>query len=63
MTKRISQSKTKLGAVIGGICIVAGAILAAYDGAISGPELITTIGIGVGAILFGVGLRDAIEKK
>lgn len=63
MNKPISQSKTKSGAVIGGICIVAGAIVAAMDGAVSGAELVTTIGIGIGAILFGVGLRDAIEKK
>jgi len=63
MNKPVSQSKTKVGAVIGGVCIVAGAIVAAYDGAISGAELVTTIGIGIGAILFGIGLRDAIGKK
>jgi len=63
MNKPVSQSKTKIGAVIGGVAIVAGAIVAALDGAISGPELISTIGIGIGAILFGVGLRDAIDKK
>jgi len=61
MNKPISQSKTKIGAVIGGIAIVAGAIVAAYDGALSGAELVSTIGIGIGAILFGVGLRDAIS--
>ena len=63
MIKPVSQSKTKIGAVVGGCAIIFGAILAAYDGAISGAELVSTIGIGVGAILFGVGLRDAIEKK
>jgi len=63
MIKPISKSKTKIGALVGGVAIVAGAIVAALDGAISGPELISTIGIGIGAILFGVGLRDAISKK
>lgn len=63
MNKPVSQSKTKLGAVVGGVAIVAGAIVAAIDGAIAGPELISTIGLGIGVILFGVGLRDAISKK
>jgi len=63
MIKPISKSKTKIGALIGGVAIVAGAIVAALDGAVSGSELISTIGIGIGAILFGVGLRDAISKN
>jgi len=63
MTKTISQSKTKIGAVVGGIAIIGGAIAAAYDGAISGIELVSTIGLGIGAVLFGLGLRDALEKK
>ena len=63
MIKPISKSKTKLGAVIGGCAIVGGAITATLDGALSGAELVSTIGIGIGAILFGVGLRDAISKN
>jgi len=54
-------SKTKLGAVIVGV----GTVLVAAGGAISG-ELTVVIAIemaigGLAAILFGLGLRDAIS--
>ena len=63
MNKPAARSKTKMGAVIGGVAIIGGAIFAAYDGAMIGAELVSTIGIGIGVILFGVGLRDAITKN
>lgn len=55
-------SKTKLGAAIGGV----GTVLVAAGGAISG-ELSTAAAIemgivGIGAILFGLGIRDAISN-
>ena len=61
MGKPWYTSKTKLGAVIGGV----GTILVAAGGAISG-ELTTIVAIemsiaGIGAILFGLGLRNAIS--
>ena len=54
-------SKTKLGAVIGGV----GTVLVATGGAISG-ELSTPMAIemaiaGIAAVLFGLGLRNAIS--
>jgi len=61
MGKPWYMSKTKLGAVIGGV----GTILVATGGAISG-ELTLVVAIemyiaGIGAILFGLGLRNAIS--
>ena len=62
MDKPWYLSKTKLGAVIGGV----GTFLVATGGAISG-ELSTAAAIemkivGIGAILFGLGIRDAISN-
>ena len=61
MDKPWYYSKTKLGAVIGGV----GTVLVAVGGAISG-ELSTTAAIqmgivGVSAVLFGLGLRNALS--
>lgn len=54
-------SKTKLGAVIGGV----GTVLVAAGGAISGeisiPVAVEMGIVGIGAILFGLGIRDAIS--
>ena len=54
-------SKTKLGAVIGGV----GTVLVATGGYISGemsaPMAIEMGIVGIGAILFGLGIRDAIS--
>jgi len=55
-------SKTKLGAVIGGV----GTVLVAAGGVISG-ELSTAAAIqmgivGISAVLFGLGIRDAISN-
>ena len=54
-------SKTKLGAVIGGV----GTVLVAAGGAISGeisiPVAVEMGLIGIGAILFGLGIRDALS--
>ena len=54
-------SKTKLGGVVGGV----GTVLVAAGGAIS-EELSIPVAVemgivGIGAILFGLGLRDAIS--
>jgi len=55
-------SKTKLGAVIGGV----GTVLVAAGGAISGemsiPVAVEMGIVGIGAILFGLGVRDAISN-
>jgi hypothetical protein len=54
-------SKTKLGAVVGGV----GTVLVATGGYISGeltlPVAIEMGIVGIGAILFGLGIRDAIS--
>ena len=62
MGKPWYMSKTKLGAVIGGV----GTVLVATGGALSG-ELSTSAAIqmgivGISAVLFGLGLRDAISN-
>lgn len=61
MDKLWYASKTKLGAVIGGV----GTVLVATGGYISG-ELTIVIAVemgiaGIGAILFGLGLRNALS--
>ena len=61
MVKSWYLSKTKLGAVIGGV----GTVLVAVGGVIS-EEISLTVAIemsiaGIGAILFGLGLRDALS--
>ena len=61
MGKPWYASKTKLGAVIGG----AGTILVAAGGYISGelsaPIAIEMGLIGIGSVLFGLGIRDALS--
>jgi hypothetical protein len=61
MNKPWYLSKTKWGSLIGGGAIVIGAILSYSEGAIDGATVIELVGVGVGAILFGIGLRNAIE--
>lgn len=63
MTKAITQSKTKIGAVVGGVAIIGGTILSVYEGAIDGATAIKTLGIGIGVILFGLGVRDALPDS
>ena len=62
MTKKILQSKTKVGAVIcGGVIIVASA--GAYlEGALDGATATKQFFIGIGVILFGLGIRDALDQ-
>jgi len=61
MCKAWYLSKTKLGAVIGGV----GTILVAAGGAISGkmylPVALEMALLGIAGIMFGLGLRDAIS--
>ena len=61
MDKPWYLSKTKLGAVIGGV----GTVLVAVGGAISGeiaiPVAIEMAIAGIGVVVFGVGLRNAIN--
>jgi len=61
MVKPWYTSKTKLGAVIGGV----GTVLVATGGAISGelsPAFAIEMAIGgIAAVLFGLGIRDAIS--
>ena len=61
MDKPWYKSNTKLGAVVGG----AGTVLVAFGSAISGeisvPVAIEMGLVGLGAILFGVGIRNAIN--
>lgn len=61
MGKPWYMSKTKLGAVIGGV----GTVLVAAGGAISGeisiPVAVEMGIVGIGAILFGLGIRDALS--
>lgn len=63
MTKAITQSKTKIGAVIGGVAIIGGSIVASYEGAIDGATMTQQILLGIGVILFGLGLRDALPDS
>ena len=62
MTKKIVESKTKLGSVIGGASLVLGTIWGMYSGNISADQGMTLIGIGAGGILFGLGVRDALPN-
>ncbi|MFH1593735.1 MAG: hypothetical protein ABID09_03440 [Candidatus Omnitrophota bacterium] len=62
MTKAIIQSKTKMGAVIGGIAIIGGSIGALYEGAIDGGTFTQQLLLGIGIILFGLGIRDALDS-
>ena len=62
MTKKILQSKTKLGAVLGGLAIIGGTIGALYDGAIDGGTAAQQFILGIGIILFGLGIRDALDQ-
>ncbi len=60
MVKSWYKSKTKLGAVIGGV----GTVLVAAGGYISG-EITAPVAfemglVGIGALLFGLGIRDAL---
>lgn len=62
MDKPWYKSKTKLGAVIGGV----GTVLVAAGGYLSG-ELTAPVAlemglIGIGSVLVGLGLRDAISN-
>ena len=54
-------SKTKLGAVIGGV----GTVLVATGGAISGelsiPVAVEMGLVGIAAVVYGLGIRDAIS--
>ena len=63
MPKSILQSKTKLGAVISGLAIAGGAIGAWMEGTLDATTALNTVAVGVGVILVGVGIRDAIEKN
>ncbi len=62
MVKSWYKSKTKLGAVISGV----GTVLVATGGYISGeitaPIAFEMALVGIGALLFGLGLRDAISN-
>lgn len=62
MTKKITQSKTKLGSVIAGVAIIGGSIWAAYEGAIDGATATKQFILGIAVILFGLGLRDAFDR-
>jgi len=62
MTKKILQSKTKIGAVIAGVAIVGGSLLASYEGAIDGATAFKQVLIGIGVIFFGLGIRDALDR-
>lgn len=63
MTKAIIQSKTKMGAVIGGIAIIGGSLGALYEGAIDAGTFTVQFSLGIGVILFGLGLRDALDAQ
>jgi len=62
MTKKIRQSKTKIGSVIAGCAIIGGSIVAAYEGAIDGATATKQFILGIGIILFGLGIRDALDR-
>ena len=54
-------SKTKLGAVIGGVGTVLVATGGYISGEISAPGALEMGLVGIGAILFGLGIRDALS--
>jgi len=61
MTKKITQSKTKMGSVIAGLTIIGASLYALTEGAIDGATATKQFLIGIGIILFGVGIRDALD--
>jgi len=63
MSKKILESKTKLGAVLAGVGIIVSSVYAAYEGAIDGATAMEQVTLGAGVILFGIGLRDALSKN
>lgn len=62
MTKKIVESKTKIGSVIGGGALVVGALWGMYSGEIPAEQGLTLLGVGIGAVLVGLGLRDALPN-
>lgn len=57
------KSKTKIGSVVFGASVILGGVGTYLTGAVEIPELITTLTSGVGIVLFGLGLRDALPTK
>lgn len=45
------------------MAIVVGTGLSYFEGAMDGATAIKTIGLGIGVILFGIGLRDALPDS
>jgi len=62
MTKKITQSKTKIGSVICGGVIIVASLGALYEGAIDSATAAKQFFIGIGIVLFGLGIRDALDK-
>lgn len=55
-------SKTKLGAVVGGVGTVLVAAGGYLSGELSAPVAFEMGLLGIGGILFGLGIRDAISN-
>jgi len=55
------ESKTKIGSVIGGGCLVLGTLWGMFKGSIPAEQGLVLIGIGIGGIFFGLGIRDALD--
>ena len=61
MTKDVLESKTKIGSVFGGGCLVLGTLWGMFKGSIPAEQGLALIGLGIGGIFFGLGIRDALD--